>query len=172
MDTAQFNALIARAKKKDGDAICILSKYCVNAIKLHLSVKFYKRCEIEDWARDVFAYKILSNLPDKYVSYPIAWLNKISDNYVFTLIKNEIVPVEFKDNISNNKDFNDKVNEMMAKDVMGVFSEIDCRILLLRYYYGYKSYEVADMLNLSADTVRQRASRAIAYFKKFVTKFE
>lgn len=170
MEPAQFNALIERAKKKDGNAIGILAKYCIKAIMLHLSVKFSNRREIEDWARDVFTFKILSNLPNKYVSYPIAWLNKISDNYVYTLLKNEINSVEFIDNISNDHDFTDKVDEIMVKDALELVSEIDYRILVLRYYYGYSSSEVAAMLNIKPDAVRKKASRAIAVFKKTVTK--
>ena len=169
MDSAQFNALIDRAKKKDEQAMCILAKYCVNAIRMHLSVKFGNRPEIEDWAHDVFTYKILSNLPDKIIKRPLAWLNKIAENYVFTVLKNEAVSVEFVEDIADNGDLSDKVDNLMVKEASKCVKKIDWLILVLKYYHGYKFEEIAKMLKMKPATVRQRALRARHIFKNSVT---
>lgn len=169
MDSAQFNALIDRARKKDEQAIYILAKYCVNTIKVHLAVKFGNRLETEDWAHDVFTYKILSNLPDKTIKRPLAWLRKIADNYVLTILKNETVSVEFLEDISDNGDLSDKVDDIMLKDALKCVKKIDWKILVLKYYHGYTFEEIAKMLKMKPATVRQRAFRARQNFKKSVT---
>lgn len=171
-ETAKFNALIVQAKKKDAHAISILSKYCIDAIKLHLSLKFRNRQEIEDWAHDVFTYKIYSNLPNYLITNPIAWLNKVADNYVFTILKKEHRTVEYVENVYSNERFVDIVNGIMLEEAFKDVDEQTTQILVLKHIYGYRFREIAKLLKINEDAARQRASRTRRKLKDIVTKLQ
>ncbi|MDE6075756.1 MAG: sigma-70 family RNA polymerase sigma factor [Clostridia bacterium] len=169
MDNVQFNALIAKAKNNDGYAIEILSKYCIETIRIHLSITFRNEQEVEDWAHDVFTYKIYSNLPDYFIEKPSAWLNKVADNYVLTKLKKEKRTAPLIEEILDNRNFSDMVNEIMVKDALHKLREIDCQILVLRYYYKISYIQIAKMFKINPATARQRAFRARQVLKRHVT---
>lgn len=169
MDKVQFNALIAKAKNKDEKAIEILSKYCIEAIRIHLSVLFSNQQEVEDWAHDVFVYRIYSNLPDYFIEKPSAWLSKVAENYVFTILKKDKRTAPLNEEIFVNKEFSDLVDEIMVKDALHKLREIDYKILVLRYYYRNSYKRIAKIFRLNPATVRQRAFRARQILKNYVT---
>ena len=160
MNSTQFNALIKQAIKKDEHAVIVLSKYCLNIITHHLSLKFNSRNEVEDWAHDVFTYKILSNLPDKFIEYPVAWLYKIADNYVYTELKKQNRTLEYKDDIYSDKEFVDLFNKYTLEEVFKDEDALTVKILILNLHYGYTFEEIAVLLKIKSATARQRASRA------------
>lgn len=172
INSAQFNALIIQAKKKNEQAIVILNKYCIKAIIRHLSLKFNNSNEVEDWAHDVFTYRILSNLPDKFISHPKAWLYKVADNYVFTELKKQKRTLEYKDDIYTDKEFVDLYNKYMLDEVLKDEDELTVKILILNLHYGYTFDEIAILLKIKSATARQRASRAKRKIRKVVTKPE
>lgn len=169
MDNVQFNALIAKARNKDGCAIEILSKYCIVTMRKHLSILSKNEQEVEDWAHDVFVYKIYSKLPDYFIESPAAWLNKVADHYVFTLFKKEKRTTPFIEEITENREFSDRVDEIMVKDALHKLNKTDYQILVLKFYYRHSYNSIAKMVRLNAATVRQRAFRARQILKKYVT---
>ncbi|MDE7379913.1 MAG: sigma-70 family RNA polymerase sigma factor [Clostridia bacterium] len=172
MNSAQFNALIRQAKKKDEQAVIILNKFCINVILRHLSLKFNSRQEVEDWAHDVFAYRILPNLPDKFIDYPVAWLYKIADNYVYTELKKQNRTLEYRDDICSDKEFVDLYNKYTLEEVFKDEDELTVKILILNLHYGYTFDEIAILLKVKPATARQRASRAKRKIRSDVTKPE
>lgn len=169
MENVEFNALIAKAKNNDGYAIEILSKYCIEIMRKHLSILSGNEQEVEDWAHDVFAYRIYSNLPDYFIEKPAAWLNKVADNYVFTLMKKEKRTTPLIEEITDNRAFSDIVDEIMVKDALHKLKKIDYQILVLRYYFKFEYNHIAKMFRLNPATVRQRAFRARQILKNYVT---
>lgn len=169
MDKVQFNALVAKAKNNDGKAIEILSKYCIETIKIHLSVTFRNEQEVEDWAHDVFVYKIYSNLPGYTIEKPAAWLNKVANNYVCTKLKKEKRTAPLNEEILDSKAFSDRVDEIMVKDALHKLKKIDYQILVLRYYNKTNYKRIAKIVKLNPATVRQRAFRARQILKNYVT---
>lgn len=155
-----------KAKKKDEQAVVILNKYCIKAITHHLSLKFNNKNEVEDWAHDVFTYRILSNLPDKYIDYPKAWLYKVADNYVCTELKKQHRTLEYKDDIYSDKEFVDLYNKYILEEVLKDEDELTVKILILNLHYGYTFEEIAILLKIKPATARQRASRAKRKIKK------
>ncbi len=159
MNSAQFNALIRQAKNKDEQAVIILNKFCINVIRRHLSLKFNSRQEVEDWAHDIFVYKILSNLPDKLILHPVAWLYKISDNYVYTELKKQKRTLEYKDDIYSDQEFVDLYHKYMLEKVLKDEDELTVKILVLNLHYGYTFEDIGILLKMKPATARQRASR-------------
>lgn len=172
MNSAQFNALIKQAKKKDEQAIVILNKYCIKAITRHLSLKFNNSNEVEDWAHDVFTYRILSNLPDKYIEHPKAWLYKVADNYVCTELKKQHRTIEYKDDIYSDKEFVDLFNRYQLEEIFKHEDELTIKIIILNCHYGYIFEDIGKILKIKPATARQRASRAKRKFRKIVTKIK
>lgn len=165
-----FNGLINGARRNDHRAIGILSEYCIKAIKSHLNRRFNDRWESEDFARDIFTYKIYSNLPDAPVSYPLAWLYKIADNYMYDYFERHAITTEFRENAYPDEYFEGFVNKFMLDEVFKHIDKVTCRILVLNYYYGYTFEEIAPMVKMKPDAVRQRAYR-VKINKKILSQF-
>ena len=159
MTTELFNKLIEKARANDNRAVCALHDYCISAIKSHLITRFNNRLEAEDWARDVFTFKIYSNLPTVPIDYPLAWLYKIADNYVITLLEKRKVSVEFNENAYPDEYFEDHLNKFIVDEAFSFIDETTCKILVLNNIYGYTYEEIAAMVNLKPAAVRQRARR-------------
>ena len=167
-----FNGLIKRARMNDHQAICILSEYCIKSIKSHLLRKFNYRHEAEDLARDIFTYRIYSNLPTEHIEYPLAWLYTIADHYMFTYLETHNIAAEYNDNAFPDEYFEDHVNKFMIDEAFSLIDEVTCQILVLNNIYGYTFEELAPMVNLKPDAARQRACRVktdrkiLSHFRK------
>ena len=165
MKSAEFNALIRAARNKDEHAVIILSKYCVAVIKRILFTKFSRLSDAEDWARDIFTYKIYSHLPETYIHFHYAWLQKITCNFMFTKLKKEKPTVEFKENLCADENFHDVIDNLFAHEVFESIDETTRIILALKACCGYSYEEIAKELGLNPATVRKKASRAKIFLK-------
>ncbi|MDE7075906.1 MAG: sigma-70 family RNA polymerase sigma factor [Clostridia bacterium] len=165
-----FNGLIAKAKENDQRAICIFSDFCIKAIKSHLDKKFDNIQDSEDFAHDIFTYKIYSNLPTEPVEYPYAWLYIIADRYMFTYLENHNTTLEYNENAYPDEFFENHVNKFMIDEAFAIIDEVTCQILVLNNIYGYTYEEIAPMVNLSPEAVRQRACR-VKLNKKLLSHF-
>lgn len=155
-----FNGLIKKARKNDQLAICILSDYCIKAIKSHLIRKYYNRQESEDWARDIFTFKIYSNLPTESVQYPLSWMYRIADNYMCDYFEKHRITVEYNENAFPDEFFDDHVDKFMIDEAFALIDKVTCQILVLNNVYGFTFEEIAPMVRLLPDAARQRAHRA------------
>lgn len=166
-----FNGLIAKARGNDQRAICIFSNFCIKAIKSHLISKFNNIYDVEDFARDIFTYKIYSNLPTKPVEYPYGWLYTIADHYMFTYLEtHSITTVEYNESAYPDEHFDNQVDKFVVDEAFKIIDKVTCQILTLNNLYGYTYEEISPMVNLSPDAVRQRACR-VKFNKKLLSHF-
>ncbi|MDE6586067.1 MAG: RNA polymerase sigma factor [Clostridia bacterium] len=167
MDAKEFNKLIKSHKsdKAAGETLCL---YCLPVIKQHLSYQFRVTQDVEDLSHDIYL-KILANPPKMPVIAPVAWLYKVTDNYMFTLLREVHPTYELAENISYEID-NSIHDNMMLEEALVSLDDPTRQVLILHDYYGYKLKDIGPMIGKTYDAVRQIHSRLPKKYKKDDTK--
>lgn len=170
MNPAEFNALISKVKKDDKRATEIFAKYCVSASRLRISAKFSNPQDAEDWAYGVVFDRILYNLPAVYIQNPLAWIYKITDNYVYNKLKAENRLVGFDESICADNRFAALFDKIEVEDAIRKYDEETRDILMLYCFYGYTFKEIAEIMHIKYANLRQKMCRIRKIAKTEVTK--
>jgi RNA polymerase sigma-70 factor (ECF subfamily) len=165
-------ALAGRAKGGDERAIEELWK--LNEPELHVQLSRYLRDprDVAEAAQEVFI-RMITALPDYEVSeIPFRfWLLRIGRNHAIDVLRREKhSQVETEDRLNRlledagaapvapGQGWLDDERTALAVSALPVAQQ---RMLLLRFGFGLKSEEVADLLDMSPAAVRKQQSRAL-----------
>lgn len=130
----------------------------------------YHEAEAEDVVQETY-YKLIKLVPDLKESQLKAWFFRVALNQFIDEKRKikKIVLVEqtfFDDQPKNKDDYQRIVDldqiEYQLESVKPEYQEI----LILKYYYGLSYLEISDILEIKADSVKQKLARA----RKSITK--
>lgn len=101
------------------------------------------------------------------------WLIQIAKNTSYDYLRNDkINQVEYNEETMS-KPFNDKVSKYDEEDeqkllnhIKAILDEEAYEIIILRFYYGLKFREIAEILEVSTATVTSKYTRSIKILKK------
>jgi RNA polymerase sigma-70 factor (ECF subfamily) len=127
-----------------------------------------------DLTQDVFfaAYRTLQRDPDRPMS--AGWLYKTATNGAISYLRRKkivrMIPLD-----RDNHDRSWRIDEQSAAslDLQAALSKLpsdQAAAVLLTSYAGYSSSEAAEILNTSADAVRQRVCRAMKVLRTVITE--
>lgn len=168
MEVKEFNEALQNLHKNTEQTVDFFL-YCVKMIKFHLLPRFGASPEAEDFAHDIFK-RIYENPNLGYVEKPLAWLYRITDNYVSTVMSKENKYLPLLDNFQYELYVDEFSDKETGKLLFGQLDKTSKNVLMLHEKFGYRYKEIAEMLGLTHANVRTIASRAIKKVKKNAAK--
>ena len=161
MDEKEFNKLsknlhIAKNFNK-------LYKFYYPKIVNHIYFKFHNKSLGEDIAQDFFL-KLLHNGVNSYIEHPTAWVYTVCDNLAKDVLKKNDLPLESSALSSPDDTF----ENMLFGEYKNRIKELDAQsrdIILMHFYEGYRLKEIAEILQINYNTVRQKCSRGLKKLK-------
>jgi RNA polymerase sigma-70 factor, ECF subfamily len=173
-DAADVRSALLAGRAKKGDERAIEELWRLNEPELHLKLSRYLRDprDVAEAAQEVFI-RMLTALPDYKVSeVPFRfWLLRIARNHAIDVLRREkFSQVEQEDRLHRlledagaspgapGTGWLDDERTALAVSALPVTQQ---RMLLLRFGFGLKSEEVADLLHMSPAAVRKQQSRAL-----------
>lgn len=150
-------------KAKEGDREAFAQLYTVVSRKLY-STAFYLLGRKED-AEDV----VMDTVTDAFRSIKLLRDDSAFEKWIMRILINKAKkrrgfyidePVELEENIAliSNTDSEDKIILWKA---MGKISETERKILILGIVDGYKSEEIAQIMQMNTNTIRSKRKRAL-----------
>lgn len=163
MNEKMFNYCLANIRRKR----CFdkLYDYFYRRIVIHIIRKFGYQTHCEDIAQETFL-KILQLKEYKYIEHYTSWIYKISENIAYTKLgKNASVQnsVFYQQKIP----FEDRIIEPFGalQEIVEKQDATSKQILYLHYIEGYTFNEIADMIGIRNDSVRQIHYRCLKKLK-------
>ncbi len=166
MTPREFNICL-RKIKTNIKAFNRLYNYYFPKIVVHIYVIYKNKSLSEDIAQDFFV-KLLETQKFYYIKFPNAWVYTVAENIAKNIIaKEKINLTEPIDDIQACAydtyayelfgDYWEKLNQL---------DELTRKIMIMRIFEGYRYQEIAHLMNMKVDTVRQKYSRGIKKLKK------
>lgn len=170
MDKRRFNYFLSHIKF-DEAAFRSLYRYYYPKIVLH--IKFlYPGADAESVGQEFFL-SLMTMKSIKYIYYPTSWVYTVCENIVKKQNAKKIDELSFNEKIADTDalvsalDIEDRIFEVQfTREILDSVDERTRKILILRYWQGYAFKEIADILNLSAASVRQIHHRALKIIEK------
>lgn len=169
MNSKEFNRLVNRIKY-DTNAIDTLYNYYFRRIVWHLKQQGYHLELAKDVAQEFFIFLLSHNIG--YIQCPTAWIytccnrmaaRKANSSHIVTV---ELAETAVFDKYDYTDDYAILYNAVLSMDV-----KIQ-QILKLHYWYGYTHKEIAERLNISATSVRQKHFQAIRKLRKILKNID
>lgn len=175
MESAKFNKLIHRFKG-DIKSFDQIYKYYFPRITIYINRKYYNYHIGEDIAQDFFVKLFDIQIPDK-IEYPTLWVFKICDNLAKTFLKssknNITLPLE--EDYCQIEDIDSNISHLqnggISKENIDALKNLDAltlEIFVMYFWEGYNYKEIAIKLNMSHESVRQKASRGLKKLKNLL----
>lgn len=171
MSVREFNYHIKRAKF-DGISMNAIYLYCLPIVKEHVHYRYGSNNFYNEIPHDVVTRITIEYPPKKYIDSPIAYICKVTQNYLNNLTKlNDNQTLELFDNypyelnFENNMRFDEKIIPSWHK-----LDYLSRYILYLNVFLKYKLKEIAELLNLKPDYVRTKKCRAVQFLKNEIKK--
>lgn len=117
----------------------------------------------------MIAYKNLDALSSKDKFKP--WIFRILKNECYRLIKLRSYSLDDEIEIEDPKSDVDHEGNMTVYEAVNSLDEKYREVVMLYYYQGFKIPEVADILEISTDNVKQRLSRARKELKVYLEDY-
>lgn len=169
MKPKEFNNYIGKLKtnKKVFDE---LYNYYFPKIVIHILVQYKDKDFSEDVAQEFFLKLFkLKDIP--YIEYPNTWVYTIAENIAKNKKAKEKVMQELQDNfVAATEDTFDFELYGEYYDLLNKLDEQTHRIIVMKIFEGYKFKEIAEVMDLNPDTVRQKFSRGIKKLKMLSQK--
>ncbi len=166
MDVVEFN-LMLKGLANDNKAFEALYDFYFTRIIIHIRRKF-PDASADDVAQEFFL-QLIKTTKFRYVKSPTAWVFACCDNIAKRMLMGGIpsVPLFAPENYSLSENFMEI--EMLDDEMKHVFDMLgdECtkKIFYLYYWEGYNLREIAKILSLKPNTVKQRHARAINKLK-------
>ncbi len=153
-----------------------LYEYYFPRIVVHINRTFSDFHIGEDVAQEFFI-KLFKITPPEQIDYPTSWVFKICDNIAKTYIslqKNKsALPLEENSAIAKSvdDDFASLENGGISQENISALKHLDrqtVEILIMKFWEGYSYKEIASIMNIPYDAVRQKASRGIRKLKNIM----
>lgn len=164
MNVDEFNQLLVNIRC-DKRAAETLYKYYYDRALNYLSVKYDLKLS-EDSVQDFFLMILIKAEELNPVVYPTSWVYKCCENIAKNYIRKEKRLIELNENLTTAKCHQDE-------DTIEILNELErldnCtrRLFLMHYIEGYSLMEIADLLNINYNTVKQLHRRGKIKLKKF-----
>lgn len=164
MNADEFNQLIGNITY-DKCAAETLYKYYYDRALNYLSVKYDFKLS-EDSVQDFFLMILIKADELNPVVHPTSWVYRCCENIAKNYVRKEKWLTVFNENLSTAK-FHQ--NEDTTEILNGINSLDNCtrRLFLMHYFEGYSLMEIADLLNINYNTVKQLHRRGKIKLEKF-----
>lgn len=164
MEKRRFNRLLKKIKR-DEKAFDAIYDFYYKRIVYHLSRNYGKELA-EDIAHEFFLKLIKNNKEYNKIEKPTSWVYRCCENLAKTAIKKKSYNMPIEDNaVKSNFDFAN-IRNAEIRETISALDEISKKIVYLHYWEGYAFSEVAEIVGLSYDAVRQRHKRLKKYLSK------
>lgn len=167
MDAKEFNKLINLYKSNKNDANELLL-YCLKIIKMRLLFRNGLN-DLESFAHSVLE-KFISNLPDHYITFPTAYLNKCTDNYLFTLKSKKVRETALTCDISYEQRYEALEKLEIFRELEKHLNKLDAALIYGHCIEEVPQKQLAKEFKMSYSAVRQRISRAKKKLKIVLSK--
>lgn len=117
----------------------------------------------------MIAYKNLDALSSKDKFKP--WIFRILKNECYRIIKLRNYSLDDEIEIEDPKSDIDHESQMTVWDAVNKLDEKYREVVMLYYYQGFKIPDIADVLEISTDNVKQRLSRARKELKGYLEDY-
>lgn len=156
MSVAEFNNLL-KLYRNDTDAANRLNLYCLKVIKKRLLFRNGLK-DLESIAHSILL-KFITKLPD-YVLFPVAYLNKCTDNHLSTLKSKREREIALTSDISYEQSFEELDKFDIISELEQYLDKLDVDLI-----YGYCVEDIPEKVlavkyNISYEAARQRISRS------------
>lgn len=157
MNVPKFNILLNNANKNE-KAFEILYNFYYKRIVAQIAKNFGKEFA-EDVAQEFFIRLVKSDKKYEYIKNPTAWVFTCCENIAKTKLAKENGKISFNEEIgvSSALDF-DFENTFIGTE-LNKLDDISKEIIILHYWKGYSFEEIAGILGITYDAVRQRHKR-------------
>ena len=172
MNEKEFNKYL-RKLKTDKKAFNKLYNYYFPQIVLHIYFLYKDYGLGEDVAQEFFI-KLLKKAEYEYINYPKKWVETVSENIAKSKISKKIRDREHEqDFMDNQNQIAATKNDPMKVVIFGEYREeierLDEKtrqIITMKIYEDYDFYEIAEIMGINYDAVRQRFARGIKEIKE------
>lgn len=153
---------------KDKKAYEIIFTHYVNRLAVWINLIVKDKQIAED-----ISMSIMIDLPnivtERYIEPKVfeSFLYKIGKNRALTYIERNKKEIEYDENI--NSEDNNK-NKFTIEELKEILSEIDYKILIMKYVMGYKQIEIAKEINLTIDIIKKRMVKIKQIVKEYYVK--
>lgn len=172
MKAKEFNKCI-RKLKTDRKIFNFFYKYYFPKIVVHINSKFIGLDIGEDIAQEFFL-DLLKKEDIPYIEYPNSWIYTIAEDMAKNRLKKEKIRTEIEqkyvaatENKKAKNDYEFYWEQAELRDKLDQLDNETRKIIIMNVFEGYKFHEIAAIMNLKPDAVRQRFSRGIKKLKNF-----
>ena len=167
MNEMEFNMLLASVRTNPRALEKIFGFYFPKIV-YHIAKK-YGRTLAEDVAQEFFA-SLLARDSFEHVKYPTTWVYLNCESIAKRKISYDSRYTALQDDGFCGQD-EEVVRQEMYGDLYQAICDLDeteRRIIDMHYWEGYKLVEIADILNLPPNTIRQKHKRLLKKIKKLL----
>ena len=122
--------------------------------------------DIEDCIHNIFM-KIYERPLKSYILKPVAWIRKVTDNYIKDLFKKNKQTVELNESLNYTDMYIETVDNSCAVEALKKMDPVSADIVVLKFYHGYTYREIMKMLDLGFSTIRTKWKHAKNFLKDF-----
>lgn len=124
----------------------------------------------EDLVQETFVRALMNTeiMEDLSPNKRRAWLYRTFKNLLFDRYRRTVLENEYLQNLKPEPTANCGMQEIENAMLLQSISPEDRTLFQLRYFEGYTSGEISEMMNLPPGTVRSRLSRSRKYLKKIL----
>ncbi|MBR4800614.1 MAG: sigma-70 family RNA polymerase sigma factor [Clostridia bacterium] len=172
MNALEFNLLL-KSIRTNARALERIFKFYYPKIVYHIGKKCGKPFA-EDVAQDFFK-KLLETETAEYIKYPTAWVFLNCESIAKRKLRYDSRYVYMTDEAfaKKSQEMNEDMHDEILKeevygelyDSINRLDEIECKIVDMYYWEGYTLKEIADVLGLKYDAVKQRHNRLMKKLK-------
>ena len=167
MEVEEFNKILKNCKT-DSQSCVTLYQFCTLKISTHLRFKyrFKNEADVEECIHNVFM-KLYTKTIKAYVTNPVAWLYKVTDNHIADMKKKSKFTVELLDTAKYTDTYLESVENTSAIEALKEHEPVSSDVVVLKFYYGYSFVDIAKMLDMKTSTVRTKWRHAQIFLKDF-----
>lgn len=166
MAPREFNICLQRIKKSV-KAFNRLYKYYFPKIVIHIYMIYKNEDLSQDVAQDFFM-KLMEMEEFKYIDFPNSWVYTVAENIAKNIIAKE--KKNLQEPIDNLQiSINDTYSYQLYGDYwekLNMLDEQTRTIIVMKIFEKYRYKEIANVMKLNVDTVRQKYCRGIKKLKK------
>lgn len=165
MEKEEFNKLIAEKNNPDGIAFVELYKFLFPKIVIHIIKKYKNRTLGEDIAHNFF-HKLLKMEIKEEIEKPLCWAYTVSDNLAKDFFKSEEIHNAY---LPDESSYDPNAKILLEEYLKLIDTNLDpqsSEIIKMCVLEGFDLKEIAEILEMNYNTVRQKYSRGMKKLRK------